>query len=213
MNMCTKCGEEMKSGDRFCKKCGAGYEAIRSLDGKKARVLAEDRKWVQPAAITAGAMFVLLAAWLVYINLKGRSPVGNSLEGRHLRHGVIASERHAGVTSDNGVIKIAASSLPEKGARFFSYESNKGRINFILLKAPDGSIRAALDACNACYRAKLGYRYENGLLVCNNCGMTFRLEDIGIVTGGCNPIPVHKSEEAGYIALRVKDLEPGARFF
>lgn len=213
MNMCTRCGAEMKSGDRFCKKCRTGSETNHSLAGKKAGVLAEDRKWVRPAAITVGAVFVLLAAWLVYISLGGPYPVGDSVEGRHMGHGGHASVRHAGVAAENGVIKVPASSLSENGPRFFSYESEKGRINFILLKAPDGSIRAALDACNACYRAKLGYRFENGLLVCNNCGMTFRPENIGIMTGGCNPIPVRKTVETGFIALTVKDLEPGARFF
>ena len=47
------------------------------------------------------------------------------------------------------------------------------------MKRYDGSIRTALDACVACNHAKLGYRQEGDLVVCNNCGMGFKPTDIG----------------------------------
>jgi uncharacterized membrane protein len=65
----------------------------------------------------------------------------------------------------------------------------------------------------ACNHAKLGYRQEGSLVVCNNCGMGFKPTDIGMTTGGCNPIPVKKSVEGQTIVLKAKDLEDGARYF
>ena len=81
------------------------------------------------------------------------------------------------------------------------------------MKAQDGSFRTALDACVACNHAKLGYRQEGALVVCNNCGMGFKPTDIGMMTGGCNPIPVNKSIDGQLIVLKAKDLEAGAQYF
>lgn len=213
MGICTKCGAEMQPADRYCKKCGAGGNRAQDLEEKKARVLAGERKWIRPVIITAGTAFVLLAAWVMYLSINGANPVATSTYRQYQQPVNPSSVQHAGVTAHNGVIKIAISTLPENGARFFSYSSDQKRINFFLLKSPDGSIRAALDACNACYRAKLGYRYENGVMVCNNCGMMFRPQDIGMIAGGCNPIPVQKIEESGVVVLKVRDLEAGAKYF
>jgi hypothetical protein len=82
-----------------------------------------------------------------------------------------------------------------------------------LMKAMDGNIRTAFDACVACNHAKLGYRQEGSLVVCNNCGMGFKPTEIGMVSGGCNPIPVNKSVDGQMIVLKAKDLEAGAQYF
>ncbi len=81
------------------------------------------------------------------------------------------------------------------------------------MKASDGSIRTAFDACTACNHAKLGYRQEGGVVVCNNCGMGFEPADVGKVTGGCSPIPVNKTMDGKMLVLRTSDLEAGAQYF
>jgi uncharacterized membrane protein len=43
--------------------------------------------------------------------------------------------------------------------------------------------------------------------------MSFKYENIGIVTGGCNPIPITKKMAGQFVALKAKDLEAGAKFF
>ena len=63
-----------------------------------------------------------------------------------------------------------------------------------------------LDACNACYHAKLGYHQNGDLMVCNNCGMAFKSTDIEKVAGGCNPIPVRKNADGGTVVLKARDL-------
>ena len=34
------------------------------------------------------------------------------------------------------------------------------------------------------------FAYQNGVLVCQNCGNRFPLSSVGKVSGGCNPMPV-----------------------
>jgi uncharacterized membrane protein len=43
--------------------------------------------------------------------------------------------------------------------------------------------------------------------------MGFRPTDIGMITGGCNPIPVKKSIVGQTIVLNARELEDGARYF
>ena len=50
-------------------------------------------------------------------------------------------------------------------------------------------------------------------MVCNNCGMGFAPAQIGMVTGGCNPIPVNKTINGQTLVLKVKDLEAGGQYF
>ena len=81
------------------------------------------------------------------------------------------------------------------------------------MKSPDGSIRTAFDACMACNHAKLGYRQEGNVVVCNNCGMGFSPADIGKVSGGCNPIPINKTTDGQTLVVKATDLESGAQYF
>jgi hypothetical protein len=61
----------------------------------------------------------------------------------------------------------------------------------LALKAKDGSIRTAFNTCQVCYSTGKGYYVQQGdELVCQNCGNRFKPEKVGIVKGGCNPVPI-----------------------
>jgi uncharacterized membrane protein len=110
-------------------------------------------------------------------------------------------------------VSIPLKTVEDGKAHFFAYATGGKTITFFVMKAMDGSIRTAFDACVACNHAKLGYRQEGSLVVCNNCGMGFKPTEIGMVSGGCNPIPVNKSVDGQMIVLKAKDLEAGAQYF
>ena len=119
----------------------------------------------------------------------------------------------AKVSAENGLVKIPVSAIGNASTAYFAYAVGDKEVKFFALKSVDGSLRVALDACNACYRAKLGYHRQGDSMICNNCGMAFRSQDIGVQHGGCNPIPVEKRTEGDMIVLNARDLEDGAKFF
>ena len=66
-------------------------------------------------------------------------------------------------------------------------------MKYFVLADKNGKVRAALDACEVCFAQKKGYQQEGDTMVCNNCGQVFPSDQINVVTGGCNPIPLDKT--------------------
>ncbi len=117
------------------------------------------------------------------------------------------------VSVQNGDVLIPVRTVEDGNAHFFAYPAAGKTITFYVMKAADGTIKTAFDACVACNHAKLGYRQEEGMVVCNNCGMGFRADEIGRETGGCNPIPIKRSVDGQMVVVKAKDLEAGSQYF
>jgi uncharacterized membrane protein len=199
---------EMKKGARFCKSCGSQQVAAQHQE-KKSRVLAAEKKQGK-TYLVLGIVAVGIAAGLFFAATGRRTADG--MMGTQAPHQGTATS-HTAVAAENGSISVPVSELQGSEARFFVYTAGGKEVKFFLLRAADGTIRVALDACNACYRAKLGYYQKGDVMVCRNCGLTFPSTDIGIITGGCNPIPLEKKAEGQRIVLKAKDLEDGAKYF
>jgi len=212
MGTCTTCGVEMKDNAKFCKKCGAGSAQAAQLDRKKERIMSQEKTWVKPAAIAAAVVVLAGALWLAKGVYMSKQMGGHPMFAPHRD----ASARFTNavlIKEQGGKVVIPLTTLEDGKAHFYALAAGGKTITFFLIKATDGSIRTAYDACMACNHAKLGYRQEGGLVVCNNCGMGFDPTEIGKVTGGCNPIPVDKSMDGQMIVLKTKDLEAGAQYF
>ncbi len=211
-NMCSKCGAEPNDGAEFCKKCGSSVSKPGAgLDEKRARVLARDKTWVKTVALVAGALFAVLALWVFYTITGNKSSM---VSGKTTAHAATARTAVAvSAKPENGEVRIPLSDLDDRTAHFYVFHAGGKDIRFFLLRDAEGGVRAALDACHACYRAKRGYRQEGNAVICNNCGMSFKYENIGIVTGGCNPIPLARKTAGQVVALKAKDIEAGAKFF
>jgi predicted RNA-binding Zn-ribbon protein involved in translation (DUF1610 family) len=208
-----KCGGEMKGGAKFCKSCGSGVENGMH-DEKKARVLAGEKKNPKTPIIISAAFAVVVAGWLIYNNTSGARSMDRLMQGqaaparegnKHLRYTPVAAE--------NGEVKVRLSSLQGSTASYFVYHANGKDVKFFVLKASDGTVRIALDACTACNHAKLGYRQNGEAMVCNNCGMSFRSTDVGRISGGCSPIPLQNSQDGTTLTVKAKDLDEGAKYF
>lgn len=81
------------------------------------------------------------------------------------------------------------------------------------MKSSDGVVRAALDACDTCYRERKGYHQQGDVMVCNNCRRTFRSVDINVLQGGCNPAPLERTVVGDHLVLTAASLELGAVYF
>ena len=111
------------------------------------------------------------------------------------------------VVGEGDVISIPLSEISEK-AKF--YESDG--IKFFAIKARDGSIKTAFDACDVCYSSHKGYRQEGNNMVCNNCGNKYPISGLGTENlrgGGCWPGYLPSSVEGENLIIKVSDLEKG----
>jgi uncharacterized membrane protein len=76
-------------------------------------------------------------------------------------------------------------------ARFYQYKVDGLLIEILALRAPDGTVRTALNTCQVCYSSGRGYYVQDGdVLVCQNCRNRFKASQVEIIKGGCNPIPI-----------------------
>ncbi len=76
-------------------------------------------------------------------------------------------------------------------AKFYPAEIDGTKIEVIVVKAPDGTIRTAFNTCQVCYGSGYGYYEQDGdVLVCQNCGNRFPMDKVEVESGGCNPVPI-----------------------
>jgi uncharacterized membrane protein len=119
----------------------------------------------------------------------------------------------AGVVETADAVKIPLTALDSGKALFLSLESEGRTLYYFALKSGNGAYRAALDACDVCFRTNRGYRQEGDQMVCNNCGQKFACDKIGEVKGGCNPHPLAHKENAGVMVIRKGDIVAGKEYF
>jgi uncharacterized membrane protein len=104
----------------------------------------------------------------------------------------------------SGDLKILKKGIGSQ-AVFFPCTSGNVAMEVLAVKAPDGTIRTALNTCQVCYSSGRGYYTQRGdLLVCNNCGNLFKISQVELVKGGCNPVPITrewKTEDAQSIVI------------
>lgn len=124
-----------------------------------------------------------------------------------------AAAKEAGVIETGDAVKIPLKALDTGKALFLQQEVDGRQLHYFALKSSDGAYRAALDACDVCFRANRGYRQEGDLMVCNNCGQTFPSVKIGDVKGGCNPHPLAREVEGQYLAIKKSDIAAGKDYF
>jgi uncharacterized membrane protein len=78
-----------------------------------------------------------------------------------------------------------------ENALFYPVDIDGMRMEVLAVKAPDGTIRTAFNTCQVCYSSGKGYFVQTGtVLVCQNCGNRYRMNQVERRAGGCNPVPI-----------------------
>jgi uncharacterized membrane protein len=78
-----------------------------------------------------------------------------------------------------------------ENAVFYPVDIDGTRLEVIAVRAPDGTIRTAFNTCQVCYGSGRGfYKQEGTVLICQNCGNRFRMSQVEVRSGGCNPVPI-----------------------
>jgi len=105
---------------------------------------------------------------------------------------------------DKGIITMPVSEISEN-AKWYEYNGQK----FFAVKADDGTIKTAFDACDVCYRQRKGYRQEGDDMVCNNCGLRFAISGLGTENknpGGCWPGYLPNTINGDSVVIKNADL-------
>jgi uncharacterized membrane protein len=118
------------------------------------------------------------------------------------------------VKVSNGVVTIPVAKLSDGKARFYKLEDGGKEITFFAVKAQDGTVRTAFDACDSCYKSRKGYEQQGDKMNCKNCNQKFAINRLGPnATGGCNPGYLPVQMNGGNAVIKVTDLQAGAKYF
>ena len=118
------------------------------------------------------------------------------------------------VKVSNGTVTLPVSKLSDGKARFYKFNDGGKEITFFAVKAADGSLKTAFDACDSCYRDKKGYEQQGDKMNCKNCNQKFAVNRLGPnATGGCNPGYLPHQLNGASISIKADDLKGGARYF
>lgn len=166
-------------------------------------------------------IILVLAAFVVYSALSNNQkqqlsavetgkPAVTETDGK-----AVGATGNPEITSDED-IKILKSEITEQ-AKFYPYKAGDTYMEVLAVKASDGSIRTALNTCQVCFNSGQGYYKQQGnKLVCQNCGNAFDIDDVEVVRGGCNPVPVmqeNKTEDEEYITIKKEFLAANKDLF
>lgn len=117
-----------------------------------------------------------------------------------------------------GDLKIVKSEVTAD-AQFYPFKLDGANMEVVALKAGDGSIRTALNTCQVCYSSGRGYYKQepnSKELICQNCGNRFALEQVELIKGGCNPVPImkeNKTDDGTTITISRSILEENKYLF
>lgn len=137
---------------------------------------------------------VIAAVVLVFVGAVALSIFVRSGEAQHL-------------TPTNGQLEIPVGDINDGRAHHFTATADDGtEVTFFTLKSKDGVIRAAIDACDICYTAGLGYTQDGNFMVCENCGQRFAADKINVLKGGCNPAPLRRNIEGDNLVIAMEDI-------
>ena len=149
--------------------------------------------------VIASVVLVLIAAIFTIIGVVGKGSK-------------IASQASA----NNSDLVIPISEVSET-AKYYPYSVDGTDMEIIALKASDGTVRTALNTCQVCYDSGRGYYIQEGdVLVCQNCGNRFSADQVEIVKGGCNPVPImkdNKTEDGTNITISKEFLSQNVELF
>jgi len=119
---------------------------------------------------------------------------------------------YQGAPFDGNKSEIDISNLKENQPEFYSVVLDGKTVIFFLIKV-NGEIQSYFDACQECFRNKLGFRFNEGCIQCKACDMKYPPGALKEGIGSCAPIHLKGSlQENRYIITREALIE-GKKYF
>jgi uncharacterized membrane protein len=190
----SKSRQQRRQATKTQARAQAGAEQRRQE--KRAQFETPKRRTGLHIALAVAALAVVAIVAVVVINGRGGAETAT------------ATTAPAG-----GDVTIPVAEVSDGKAHFYTYNVNGTTVKYFVLASKDGKIRAALDACEVCYPQKKGYQQQGDAMQCNNCGKVFPSDQINVVTGGCNPIPLKRSISGDNLTITTGSLQAGQTYF
>lgn len=115
-----------------------------------------------------------------------------------------SSQKTTAIAAGSG-LEIPIAELSEH-IKIYSFTVDGLNMEVLAAKDADGTVRTAFNTCQVCNGSRKAYFVEQGdKVVCQNCGNAFGREDVGVLSGGCNPYPIFAEDR--------EDSEEAVRIF
>ena len=118
--------------------------------------------------------------------------------------------------AENGDVILRAEDIGTE-ASYFDYDANGTTVQLFAVRASDGTVRLALNTCQVCNGSPYAYFVQDGdWFICQNCMNRFASTNVGILSGGCNPIPITDqvyTKQDGMITIPASFLDENAPLF
>lgn len=183
-----------------------------------------DKKWL--AAIPVGILCFIIAGLALFLLNQDSGSKDNNLAAPKSSGEIAAprggsdsflGEKGEAVRVEGNKVFIDESKVDDGNLHPFNYYSERqGKsIYFFIVKASDGTYRAAANACEVCYDSQKGFRQFGDQIRCENCRVWYSKDQIALQKGGCNPRPIDKDVEVvnGRLAINLLDIEKTADLF
>ena len=96
--------------------------------------------------------------------------------------------------------------------QFFTYNFKNKNLRFFVIKSGD-KVLSFFDGCATCYKANLGYRFENGHFICKKCNMKYSIPEMEKGFGGCFPVRVTGHIEGTKYIIPISLIEKASGLF
>lgn len=165
------------------------------------------RKKSNSLLIVAAAVIFCVAIGFTFVNRQGKNAVESKVTsdaasasvsddatGKKENTNTVAED-----TAENSEVQVISEGesliIPvnevSSTAVFYPVEVDGVRMEVLAVADSEGNIRTAFNTCQICYGSGRGYYVQDGdVLVCQNCGNRFTIDQVEIETGGCNPWPI-----------------------
>ena len=120
----------------------------------------------------------------------------------------LSDPEHYDIEGGNAVIALDA--IADGHLHRFAYDTGGTQVRFIAIRKNGGAYGVGLDACENCGPA--GYYEKNGKIICKRCDVAINSATIGF-KGGCNPIPIDFTVDAGSLLVPTSVLDDSAKVF
>ncbi len=176
--------------------------------------------------VVAGAVIVIAAGVVIAtsnrtdnttdIALNESVSTEASENAQNAANGTEVTEDEQSSSVSDGGIEISTAEIGTQ-ASYYDTEIDGTTVEILAVLASDGTVHLAMNTCQVCNGSPYAYFEQDGdYFVCQNCGNRFSSDEIGLVSGGCNPVPVTEddyTENDGIITVSESFLEENAYRF
>jgi len=167
----------------------AASVAASKAEGRKAEFTARrERFWASAVMATAFVFIFMVTAEFIYAKstttLSDATPI---------------------IFNATGAATINTKTLAEGDLARYSATVDGVNMRFLLYRKPDGKVASIFDACEIC--GSVGFYKSAQGLVCKNCAAPINPQSVG-QSGGCNPIPLHATQNGDSVVINITDLRP-----